>query len=144
MKKIYKKHIGYKKGKLHNQYIFIENDEISDLILANENNVIPEEKLQKDNPIIYVYKVIEIVNGEYMSCRLRNRMKYVLNEEVKSSTDMGIFFCNKAEYAINENFNGYDNIAIMKAKVFLDDLLGCSLHTFQFSKCIPIEITRLD
>lgn len=144
MKKIYKKHIGYKKGKLHNLYIFVENNEIIDLILENDNNKIPNEDIENDNPIIYVYKVVEVVNGEYVSYRSRNRMKYKLNEEIQSSTDMGIFFCNKAEYAINENFNGFDNRVLIKAKVFLDDLLWCSLHTFQFSKCIPVEITRLD
>lgn len=141
--KIYKKKLRSKNSdKYQIYYLVVKDGKIIDILWEKEVDKIPEEKFSHDNVELLVYKVIEKIDDRYFSFHNKNRIEYIISQEIQCNTEYGIFFCKSIEQARNENFSDRNEVCELKAKVKINDLIGGDLRSLQFSKCIPIEITN--
>lgn len=140
--KIYKKKLCSKKGnKYQTYYLIVDNNKIIEVLWELESGKIPEESLSHDNAELVVYKVVEKINNSYFSFWNKDRIEYIIDQEIQCDTELGMFFCKSIEQARNENFGDATKLHKLKAKVKIDDLIGGDLRSLLFKRCIPIEIT---
>ncbi|AGF59429.1 hypothetical protein B0P06_002232 [Clostridium saccharoperbutylacetonicum] len=139
--RIYKKKLRFKNSSSYqNYYLVVKEHRIIDILWEKEAGAIPEVNLSYDNIELIVYKVVEKIDNRYFSFWNKDRIEYIINQEIQSNINYGMFFCKSIEQARNENFSDRTEICELKAKVKIDNLIGGNLRNLQFSKCIPIEI----
>jgi hypothetical protein len=140
--KIYKKKLCSKKGnKYQTYYLIVNKNKIIDILWEVESGKISEESLAYDNAELVVYKVVEKIDNRYFSFWNKDRIEYIIDQEIQCDTEFGMFFCKSIEQARNENFGNATKLYKLKAKVKIDDLIGGDLRSLLFKRCIPIEIT---
>lgn len=122
--RIYKKKLRSKNSSTYqNYYLIVRDFNIMDVLWEKEVGEISEENLFYDNAELVVYKVVEKIDNKYFSFQSRDRIEYIINQEIKCNTDYGIFFCGNIEQARNENFSDRTEVCELKAKVKINDLI---------------------
>ncbi len=143
--RIYKKKLRFKNSSSYQTYYLIVNDlRIIDVLWEKEVGKIPDGNLSCDNTELIVYKVVEKINNRYFSFRNKDRIEYIINQEIECNRECGMFFCKTIEQARNENFSDRTEVCELKAKVKINDLIGGDLRCLQFKRCIPTEIIDQD
>lgn len=137
---IYEKSLRYKNGTSRIYYLIVNNNEIIDVLKENEvNSLIIKDRLSSENIDLIVYKVVRCEGNRYYSFRIRGRIEYRLNELIEVKDSIGMFFC-KDKLGTKEHFDNGEESVILKVKVKIDDLIGGNEKTFQFKRCIPLEV----
>ena len=137
---IYKKKLSYKDSPVRTRYLIIKGDEIIDMLMECEIQFpISEERLSTENIDLIVYKAVVCENGKYYSFRMRGKTEYKIGVPIEANNSVGMFFC-KNKVLTEDHYPQYENRAVFKAKVKIDDIIGGDTRDFTFRRCVLLEI----